>query len=204
MRHQMQKPINCAITGFYCALLFPFLSSFPAIAIVKEKSTSTDHLTGMANKVRFENVKKADTILAPDFSASTIDGSAFHLTDLRGRFVLLDFWGTWCAPCMEDIPVIKKFAAKHTNALETVSICCHDNIQDWNQAVREQGMSWIQILNVEDNDHLLKKYRVSQFPTKILIDPNGKIVWRMEGYFFDAEDEIFEQIDDVIKKYKNK
>lgn len=115
---------------------------------------------------------------APDFSLPNIDGNKITLSALRGKTVLLDFWGTWCHACISGIPKLKQAAAKYADSLVVVSIDCKDDKEAWLAGVEKHGLDWINLR--EDNSMPSSEkptilYNVTAFPTKVVIDADGKI-----------------------------
>ena len=111
---------------------------------------------------------------APDFTAKQVDGTDFKLSSLEGKYVVLDFWGSWCKWCIKGIPDMKAAYAKYKGKVEFVGIACRDTDEKWKAATAKYDLPWISVLNPADND-LVKVYDVQGFPTKIVIDPKGNI-----------------------------
>ena len=111
---------------------------------------------------------------------NTYDGIFFDLQDYRGKYVLLDFWGTWCMPCISGLPNIKQFGAKHADKLVVIGIA-QDNEKSWREYLDRSEWDWKQILSGSGDQNFVLKYNVQGFPTKILIDPEGKILKRSVG-----------------------
>lgn len=117
--------------------------------------------------------------------------SNFHLTDINGReidlkslinnkYVLLDFWASWCTPCRQDIPYLKQFM--DTSKVCIVAISRDDNIENWKQAIVEEKTSnWIQVSTKLNTNEVLDKYFVWAIPVKVLINKEGKIIGRWRG-----------------------
>ena len=112
---------------------------------------------------------------APDFSAMKVDGTVFTLSSLQGKYVVLDFWGSWCPWCIKGFPAMKEAYAKYKGKVEFVGIACRDSEAKWKAATAKYGLPWISVLNPPAND-LVKVYEVQGFPTKIILDPRGNIV----------------------------
>lgn len=112
---------------------------------------------------------------APDFSAMTLDSKEIQLSKLRGKTVLIDFWGTWCGPCIAEIPYLKKAHSKYkTKDFKIISI----GIDDPNKLrtfVKDNQLNWLHIQQ-NKNDRLEKLYQISGFPSTFLVDKNGIIV----------------------------
>lgn len=78
---------------------------------------------------------------APPFSAITISGKTFSLSDLKGKYVVLDFWGSWCMPCIQEFPRMKEYYKKYQKNVEFVGIACNDKEKNWINAVNEAGVT---------------------------------------------------------------
>ena len=118
--------------------------------------------------------------MAPDFTISDKDGKEVSLSALPGKYVLLDFWGTWCQACMKELRDMKRFHKKHREELVIISVNCHDEESAWKEIVEDYKLNWIQVRDTKENG-LAEKYGVSVFPTKFLINPDGKILFRLNG-----------------------
>lgn len=113
---------------------------------------------------------------SPDFSFEDIDGKKVSLSDLRGKYVYIDIWATWCVPCKGEIPHLKKLEQTfHGMNIAFVSISCDRDKAKWSAMVKDQELTGIQLWGDEDND-FLSKYRVQSIPRFIFLDPNGRIV----------------------------
>lgn len=112
---------------------------------------------------------------APDFTAIDINGNTISLEKFRGKYLLLDFWASWCGPCIEELPVIKWIRDNYTVAkLEVISISLDKDTVAFFNAVEKHDMNWIHILN---NPEMLKSYGARGIPQVYLIDPNGVIIY---------------------------
>ncbi|WP_158085166.1 TlpA family protein disulfide reductase [Niastella vici] len=112
------------------------------------------------------------------------------LNALKGRYVLLDFWGSWCRPCRASHPHLKELYAKYKDkGFEIVGIASEhaktkeDCIAAWKNAIAQDGITWLQVLNNENavKFDAVKEYSVTAFPTKILLDKDGNIIGRFVG-----------------------
>ena len=111
---------------------------------------------------------------APDFTLKTATGESFTLSDHRGGWVMLDFWGTWCGWCVEGLPNVKEIAHRYKDKLTVVSVDCGDSEKAWLAGVEKYGMDWTQVYNSKA-DAIDSKYAVQGYPGFYLIDPEGKI-----------------------------
>jgi len=137
---------------------------------------------------------------AINFTKKDNHGTPFTLSSLQGKYVLLDFWGSWCGPCRASHPHLKEVYAKYKGkGLEIVGIADEkaSNLDDakaaWLKAIADDGISWIQVLNNYDKatTDLAMSYGITGFPTKILLDKNGKVLFKLVG---SGGDELDQQL----------
>ncbi|NPD82126.1 TlpA family protein disulfide reductase [Prevotella sp. PINT] len=134
-----------------------------------------------------------DATLAPDFTLNDIDGKPLALSSLRGKYVVLDFWGTWCGWCIKGMPEMKNYYKKYAGKFEILGVDCGDTEEKWKSAVKELDLPWKHVYNPKGTD-IMKNYGIQGFPTKIVIDPQGKIVKTVIGEdpaFYTYLDELF-------------
>ncbi|GAB2794535.1 hypothetical protein GCM10027275_44550 [Rhabdobacter roseus] len=111
--------------------------------------------------------------MALDFTAVDIHGTPLHLADFKGKHVLMVFWATWCGPCQEEIPVLRRLHdAYEASDLVIISFAKDDKLEKVKDHVAAKGMDWFQVVN---DDALLREYGVWGVPKTVLIDPTGKI-----------------------------
>lgn len=117
--------------------------------------------------------------VAPDFEMSDVNGKKCRLSDLKGKYLFIDFWATWCAPCREEIPYMAKlqehFAGDSRIAL--VSISVDANVKTWKKFLEKEQPAWAQyVVDAENNAILDKEYRIFGIPHFTLLDPEGRFV----------------------------
>ncbi|APD07741.1 thioredoxin-like protein YneN [Flavobacteriaceae bacterium UJ101] len=123
----------------------------------------------------------AEGTVSPSFTNyENIDGSKTSLEDLKGKYVYIDVWATWCAPCKKEIPFLKELEEKyHGKNIEFVSISVDEagSHDKWVKMVKEKELNGIQLYadNAFDSE-FIKSYKINSIPRFILIDPEGKIV----------------------------
>ncbi len=170
------------------------LSSVPTDSVEFYYNMLTDEVKESMFKPRIEQAFKraeAERIMreaekrmtvgnvAPDFTLQKSDGTSFTLSSLRGKYVLLDFWGSWCGWCIKGFPELKQFYAANKERLEVVGIACKDTHKDWLAALEKHQLPWTNVYNPTDaavTEDMINLYNISGFPTKILLDPEGRIV----------------------------
>ena len=134
-----------------------------------------------------------DADMAPDFELPDLQGNALKLSSLRGKYVVLDFWGSWCIWCIRGIPNMKTAYAKHKDKLEFLGVDCRDSEEKWKAAVEEHELPWLHVYNPKTSS-VLEDYGIQGFPTKIIVGPDGKIVKTIVGEdpsFYTLLDELF-------------
>lgn len=145
-------------------------------------------------KLRIEAERKISAgSIAPDFTLKDIHDDSFTLSSLRGKYVILDFWGSWCGWCIKGMPKMKEYYHKYQGRLEVVGVDCNDRIPDWKMAVQTHQIPWINVYNPRTSD-ICTKYAVDSYPTKVIIDPDGKIVKKLTG----ESDQFYEFLDSLM------
>jgi len=124
---------------------------------------------------------------APDFTANGPDGKPVKLSDFRGKFVIIDFWSTWCGPCKVTMPHMEKLHKKFgSQGLVVLGVCVWDTQQKFNswQKSPEVKTSYLKVFDPAGgaSDNIAKKlYSVSGIPTFYLVDQAGKILYSGVG-----------------------
>ncbi len=127
-------------------------------------------------------------VIAPDFTGMTPDGKTIKLSDYRGKYVLLDFWGSWCHACRYSHPhLLELFKKYHSCGLEFVNVASEyqkelaEKKKTWVKAIQEDGIEdFTHVLDTDEN-RIVESYSIQFFPTKILISPTGEIIARWDG-----------------------
>ncbi len=127
--------------------------------------------------------------VAPPFSATLQNGQPFELQQLRGHYVLIDFWGSWCAPCRRENPgLVNIYQQYHgrdypdAKGFEIVSVGVEENRQRWERAIEQDGLRWPYHIYDEASSlrffdaPIAQLYGVRQVPTKYFLDPEGRII----------------------------
>jgi peroxiredoxin len=132
-----------------------------------------------------ENVKIGEK--APEFTTQLVNGENYSLSNSKGNYVLLYFWGSWCGPCIRNAPELvaisdnysSKFSDKDSK-LEILSVALEKKGKKWKKVVNKFGFNWelqvVQFHQLVLNSPIANKYGVFEIPSKFLIDPNGNIV----------------------------
>jgi thiol-disulfide isomerase/thioredoxin len=161
---------------------------------------NTRYAKGIAAKI--EALKVADAGgAAPDFTKPDANGKLVSLSQFRGKYVLLDFWGSWCGPCRAANPHLKElyktYSAKGFEILGVASEKVSGQAQAekmWKEAIEKDGLNWTNVLNneVSMKQDVVQLYSVEGYPTQILLDKEGRVIGRWLGA-------AGKQLDDKLK-----
>ena len=159
--------------------------------------TAINQLEEQAQAESMAAAKQAAGTIAPDFTLNDPTGKPLSLSSLRGKYVVLDFWGTWCGWCIRGIPKMKEYYSKYKNQFEILSIDCNESKEKWLAGLKKYEMPWLHVYN-PDNTSVREDYAIQGYPTKIIVGPDGKIIKTVVG-----EDPSFYQfLDDTFGEKK--
>jgi thiol-disulfide isomerase/thioredoxin len=123
------------------------------------------------------NLKKGQP--SPKFNYPDINGKNISLDDLKGKYVYVDVWATWCGPCKREIPFLKELDEQYKGkdlAIVSLSIDKMENKEKWQKMIQDQDLQGIQIMADKDwNSDFVTSYNITGIPRFILIDPQGNI-----------------------------
>ena len=122
---------------------------------------------------------------APDFTLNDPDGNPVTLSSLRGQYVIVDFWASWCKPCRAGVPDMKKLYAKyHPKGLEIIGVSDDNNHDAWKKAIEQDQTPWIHVVDefpVENKPARVGTlWGVHYIPSYFLLDKEGKIIGKMD------------------------
>lgn len=128
-----------------------------------------------------ENPRRAREIFAPEFSLTTSDGEYLTLEDLRGKVVLLDFWATWCPPCVASVPSLRSLYKRFEKepSFMMIALSADSEAEPWRAFIAKNQMVWPQYW---DRDRRVQRaFSIRAFPTYVLIDHEGIVRYRSSG-----------------------
>lgn len=148
-------------------------------SVITLLSKSYQNLPEVLNMKRYAKqlISCGEGTVAPDFSLIALDGKKFSLSDKKGKYILLDFWASWCAPCRGALPELARLNETYKNKnFEIIGISLDRNSENWKKALIEEGCNWTQVCDASGK--VAKLYAVSPIPLTVLISPEGKIISR--------------------------
>lgn len=115
---------------------------------------------------------------APEIALNDPEGKEVKLSDLRGKYVLIDFWASWCGPCRRENPNVVKLYDRYRNKnFEILSVSLDSNKDRWVQAIEKDGLDWYHVSDLAKwNSVAARDYGVSSIPFTVLVDPDGNII----------------------------
>lgn len=147
------------------------------------------------------NPVRARKNLVPDFELVTLSGDYLTSEDLRGKVVLLDFWFTSCPPCVKAVPGLRRMSRRMADdPFVLLSISTDDDQATLREFVARNGMEWPQAW--DKNHELTRKLKVEGFPTYLLVNHEGEIVYSFRGWSEKSEMELAQKVASAVKAAK--
>ena len=145
-------------------------------------------------------IKNGD--IAPDFTVEMLDGRSLKLQDMKGKVVLVNFWATWCGPCMEEFKVIPEKIVKRFESNDFVFIPIsrqetRETVQKKMTQLKESGIDFP--VGLDPDKSIYSKYATTYIPRNFLIDKNGKVVYTSVGYEEKEFARLIEKIEELIE-----
>jgi peroxiredoxin len=180
----------------YQALLSGMVKKFPnhkGIAAVKEMN---DRQLAAKQKAKQPEEPEWVNKQAPDLSLPDINGNQIKLSSFKGKYVLVDFWASWCLPCRQENPNVVQAYNKFRNKNFTIlGVSLDKKKDDWKEAIQKDKLSWTQVSDLQEwNSVAVSTFNFNGIPFNVLVDPDGKIIAEsLRG------DELEKKLEEVLK-----
>jgi thiol-disulfide isomerase/thioredoxin len=136
---------------------------------------------GQRTLEKIESAKRRQTgVKITDFTQTDLNDQSFTLSSLRGKYVLVDFWASWCVPCRAENPnLVKAYNELKGKNFEVVGVSLDENKSAWAKAVEKDGLNWVHVSDLKGwNNAAAILYNISSVPQNLLINPEGVIIAR--------------------------
>jgi thiol-disulfide isomerase/thioredoxin len=146
--------------------------------------------------------RRAREAFAPDFSVVTLDGQTLSLDDLKGKVVLIDFWATWCGPCRESTPALKRLAEKaKQDPVVLFGVSADRDAAKLRDYLAREAVGWPQYW--DQAGKLERLFGVRAYPTFVVLDGDGRVVYSGQGWSMGTERELKSAIRRAVDQVKS-
>ncbi|WP_228099066.1 TlpA disulfide reductase family protein [Pedobacter sp. MC2016-24] len=190
------RPVHAKIEAALDSFLFSHPDSYVALDLIATEKTAVidpktfevyynplskrvlSSFTGQKLTAKYDKAKQIAIGKSVDFTQTDDKGNEFKLSSLKGKYVLVDFWASWCGPCRAENPhLLKAYNQLKDKNFEVVGVSLDETKAAWLNAVKQDGMPWIQVSDLKGfKSDLAVKYGISAIPQNFLINPEGVII----------------------------
>lgn len=172
------------LAGFYAMVTVfsvdPVANEEAVIAFVDEvKDEFPDNADVQSFAAHVEKIKPLSIgQVAPDFTSTTPEGEEVKLSDFRGKYVLLDFWAAWCAPCRDENPnIVAEYHAYKDKGFTVLGVSLDRDREAWLKAIEDDQLAWTQVSDLKMwQSNVAHQYNINAIPASFMLDPEGKII----------------------------
>lgn len=190
------RPVHAKIEKALDSFIYSHPDSYVTVDLIAENKTAVidpvtfdpfykilskrvlESTAGKRLTAKYDKAKQISVGKAVDFTQTDDKGNEFKLSSLKGKYVLVDFWASWCVPCRAENPhLLKAYNQLKDKKFEIVGISLDETKAAWLNAVKHDGMPWIQVSDLKGfKSEIAVKYGISAIPQNFLINPDGVIV----------------------------
>lgn len=166
--------IKSVCTALLCLLML-------LVTACNAEPASTSELSAVEEETLLAALNAAEQEPRPahDFTLARLDGNAVQLSELRGRWVLVNFWATWCTPCIAEMPYLQSLSENRADQLTVLGINMRESPEEAKRFAREHGITFPLLL--KPDDETLLAYNVTSLPRTLIVNPEGEIVREYYG-----------------------
>ena len=186
IKERYEKHVRYFLDSCYNSMAFTYLITDGLVTTAEEMESMYNKFTpevkasypGQLLAKKIESLRLvSEGQIAPEIELPAPDGTMVKLSSLRGKYVLVDFWASWCGPCLEEAPNVKAIYEDYKDkGFEVYGISLDTDKAAWENAIKQNGLDWIHVSSLKSNDPVIKQFNVIGIPCTYLLDREGRII----------------------------
>ena len=186
IKERYEKHVRYFLDSCYNSMAFTYLITDGLVTTAEEMENMYNKFTpevkasypGQLLAKKIESLRLVSVgQIAPDIELPAPDGTMIKLSSLRGKYVLVDFWASWCGPCLEEAPNVKAIYEDYKDkGFEVYGVSIDTDKAAWEKAIEQNGLNWIHVSSLKGVDAVTTAYNVTGVPCMYLLDKEGRII----------------------------